>query len=125
MRPALAGAPAVERKERGRRAGQARRHLRSVGIGREVGERAPAEGEERVRGVAVVAVLADGVFSGLARERVLQLGCDDGDAVNAEDDVYAPRVGLAVAELAGDTEAVGGDARGQRGVERVGSGEVC
>ena len=70
--------------------GELRRHEHQVGIDGEVDQRPLLELEDRVVGVAVVLVLPDGVLHVLAGHRVLQLGGDDRDAVQAQGQVEAP-----------------------------------
>ena len=78
----------------------------------------------RLVGVAVGLVLPDGVAPGLAAHRVLQLGGDDRQAVEADDQVDRVLVCEAVVELAGDGEAVRlVEGLGCR-VHAVGRGEV-
>ena len=78
--PGPAVATLVVRQEAGLGPLQVRRHVHQVGIDGEVGQ-APAKREQRFTRVTVGAVLADGVFDGLASERVLEFRRDDGDAV--------------------------------------------
>ena len=77
-----------------------------VFVHREVRD-APAELEELLAGVAVFLVLLDGIAHRLLRQVVLQLQGEDRQAVDEEPYVERP-LGLvaAVAELAGDGEAV-------------------
>ncbi len=72
-------------------------------------DHAAAELEELLARVAVALVLLDGVVDGLLGEAVLQLEGGDGQAVDEEAQVER-ELGLvaAVAQLAGDAEAVGG-----------------
>ena len=75
-------------------------------VDREMRHAAP-ELEERLAGVAVPLVLPDGVVEGLLGEAVLELECEDGEAVDEEPDVQrALGVAAAVAELTGDAELV-------------------
>jgi hypothetical protein len=81
-------------------------HEDQLRVDREVGE-AAAVGEEGLPRVAVPHVLAGRVLDRLARQRVLQLGGEDRDPVEAEDQVEALLGLLAVMELAHDGEKVG------------------
>ena len=101
-----AEAPLVERQEPGLRPGESGRHEHLLGIHREVGEAAPV-GEERLARVTVVPVLPDRVGDILPGEGVLELGREDGDAVQEEREVEALLVFLAEAELAHHREEVG------------------
>ena len=104
--PRPAEAPAVERQEAGLRPREAGSHEHLLGVDGEVGE-AAGVAEERLARVAVLPVLADGVLDVLTVERVLELGREDGDAVQEEREVEALLVLLAEAELADDGEEVG------------------
>ena len=68
----------------------------------------PAVGEQRLARVAVGLVLPDRVLDGLAGERVLELGGEDGDAVQEQHHVEALLAPGAVSDLAGHGEEVGG-----------------
>ena len=82
---------------------------------------AAAELEEQLPRVAVAAVLLDGVLHRLLGQVVLQLKGGDGQAVDEQAQVQgAPRLVAAVAQLAGDAEAVGGKALGGLDVARRG-----
>ena len=73
---------------------------------------AAAELEELLARVAVALVLLDGVLDRLLGQAVLQLEGGDRQAVDEEAEVERElRLVAAVAELAGDAEAVGGVAR--------------
>jgi hypothetical protein len=63
-------------------------------------------GKEWLARVAVVLVLSDRVLDVLTRERVLELGGEDRDAVEEEHQVEALLTLLAVAELAHHREEV-------------------
>ena len=104
--PRAAEASPVERQEAGLRPGEAGGHEHLFGVDGEVGE-AAGVAEERLAGVAVLAVLADGVPDVLAVEGVLELGGEDGNAVEEEGEVEALLVVLAEAELPHDGEEVG------------------
>ena len=105
-RPALP-AP-VERQEVGSVAGEPGRHARALGVDREVHERAPLELEDRLAGIAVTPVLAHRVVDRLPGQRVFELRCDDGNAVQAQGDVERLfRSGREV-ELPRNAEPVGG-----------------
>ena len=116
-------APSVEGQESGLRPREAGGHEHLLGVDREVGE-AAGVAEERLAGVAVLAVLADGVADILAVEGVLELGREDGDAVEEEREVKALLVVLAEAELPHDREEVGGVQAPQLFVEAARGAEV-
>ena len=83
-------------------------HEDEIVIYGEVDEAAPLA-EQRLARVAVLLILLDGVFDVLVGEAVLQLEGGDGQAVDADGEVEgAAALVLAVAQLAGDAEAVGG-----------------
>ena len=102
-----AEAAPVEGQEASLRPGQVGGDVDQLGVDREVRE-APAVGEQRLARVAVGLVLPDRVLDGLAGERVLELGGEDGDAVEEQHHVEALLVPGAVPDLAGDREEVGG-----------------
>ena len=102
-RVARAARALVEGQEARVLALQTRRHVREVGIEREVHERAPAEQEVRRRSLAV---LADRVIDGLARVAVLQLGCRCGNAVDEQHEVDAVTALGIEAHLAHDPKPV-------------------
>ena len=78
---------------------------------------AAAELEEFLTRVAVVLVLLDGVFHRLLGQAVLQLEGSDGQAVDEQAEIERQlRLVAAVAQLAGDAEAVGGVERLSLGV---------
>ena len=98
-RTAVLGAP-VEGEEVRSPALQLGGHIRLVLTDGEMNERAPLEGEQGlglvglgVFGEARLLVLLDGVLDRLL-ELALQLHRDDGDAVQEEHEVDAPRLGL-------------------------------
>ena len=117
-----AGVAAIERQEACLQTVESSRHLDQLGIDGEVHERPPAEGD--VRRVALGSVLVLGVLDGLMRERVLQLGCRDRDAVDEEAQVEGLRCRRIVRELSRDRQAVGEVALGQFRREAVGGLEV-
>ena len=105
--PAVAAA--VEGQEARGAARQLRGHEHVRGVGGEVHERAGLEGEDRVLGGAVLAVLAHRVPHRLAGEGVLQLGRGRGDAVERQHEVEALRgIARAVVHLPRHLEDVGG-----------------
>ena len=104
--PGAAEASLVERQEAGLGPGERSGHEHLLRVHGEVGEAAPV-GEQRLARVAVVAVLPDRILDILAVERVLELGREDGDAVQEEREVEALLVLLAEAELADHREQVG------------------
>src|SRR2546422_1045886 len=103
---------------------RAETHL--VVVHREV-RHASAELEELLPWVTIPPVLLDGIIDRLLGEAVLQLEGGDGQAVDEQAKVERElRLVAAVAELAGDAEAVGGVtllglhvARRRRAVEEV------
>ena len=76
-----------------------------IRVDREVGE-TTAVGEERLARVAVGLVLPDRILDGLAGERILELGGEDGNAVQEQNQVEALFVLDAVPDLPGDREEV-------------------
>ena len=104
--PRAPEAPPVEGQESGGGPCQPGGHEHQFRVHGEVGQAAPV-GEERLPGVAVVPVLLDGVLHVLAVERILELGREDGDAVQEDCEVQAVLALLAVAELAHHREEVG------------------
>ena len=76
----------VERQEPRLRAFQAGGHIAFIGIDGEMNQRAFLECEEEFAVVAV-AVLLNGDANGLAGEGVLEFGCGDGEAVQAEQEI--------------------------------------
>ena len=113
----------VERQEARRRPAQMGGHVDQVRVDREMGQ-AAAEREERLLGIAVEAVLADGILDVLAGERVLQFRGEDGQAVQEEDRFQAFLILLAVAHLAADREEVAGVEFAIRLVQPAGRAEV-
>ena len=113
----------VERQEARRRAAQAGGHVDQVRVGREM-RQAAAEREERLLGVAVEAVLADGILDVLAGQRVLQFRGENGQAVQEEDQVQAVLVLQAVVHLAADRKEVAGVELAIRLVQPAGRPEV-
>ena len=101
-----AEAPLVERQEAGLGAGQCGRREHLLGVHGEVGE-AAAVGEEGLARIAVGSILPDRVLNVLAVEWVLELGREEGDAVQEEHKVEALLTLLAEAELAHHREEVG------------------
>ena len=101
-----AEAPLVEGQEPGSGAGELGGHEHLFRIHREVGE-AASVGEERLTRVPVVLVLVDRVLHVLTVERVLELGREDGNAVQEEGEVDALLGLFAEAELAHNGEEVG------------------
>lgn len=95
-----------------------------VGVDGEMHEGAQLEAEDHLAGVAVRLVLPDGVAPGLAAHRVLELGGDDRQVVEAEHEVDGALAGGAVLHLTGDGEAVRRVERPRLGVHAVGGGEV-
>ena len=91
-----------------------------VGVRGEVGQRAALEREDRLARVAVPLILAACVLDGLAGERVLQLQRRHRNAVQAQGDVERALGTRREMELAGESQAVGGVAGLQLGVQRVG-----
>ena len=77
----------IERKEPGTTEGKPRGHVDFVGIDGEVDERPGRVGEKRVLGVAVGAVLLDGVPVGLPGSWVLELGSCDRNAVDEQHEI--------------------------------------
>ena len=77
----------VEGQEDGVLPGQPGGHEHLVGIDGEMDQGAPLEGEQRVPGVAVGAVLGDGMLDGLAGELVLELDGGDRQSVDEQDQV--------------------------------------
>ena len=71
-----------------------------------MGKTAPV-GQERLPRVTVVPVLPDGILHVLAVERVLELGREDGDAVQKQREIEALLALLAEAKLAGYGKEVG------------------
>ena len=125
--PPSCGAP-VEGEEVRLRAREASGHVRLVLTDGEVNERAPLEGEQGlglvgrgVLGQARLLVLLDGVLDRLL-ELALQLHRDDGDAVQEQHEVDAPRLGpLPFAQTAGLFEVGFGRALGDmRAVDQLG-----
>jgi hypothetical protein len=104
--PGAAELALVEREEARLGALQVGRHIDEIRVRREVRE-AAAVGEERLARVAVGLVLADRVLDVLAGERVLELGGEEGDAVQEEREIAALFVPRAVAELGHHGEQVG------------------
>ncbi len=94
----------VEGQEHGVAAGQPGGRVHLVGVHGEVHERAARE--QRLAGVAVVAVLAHGVGDGLPGRRVLQLGGGHRQPVDEEHQVEGVAVAGGVVELRGDAEDV-------------------
>ena len=86
--------------------GQMGRHIDQIGVDGEVRQAAPV-GEQGLTGVTVGTVLANGVLNGLTGERVLELGGEDGNAIEKERKVQAIVVFLAVVELPDNGEEVG------------------
>ena len=97
--------PPVEGKEAGLAPGEVGGDVNQLRVDGEVGE-APAVGEERLVRIAVGLVLPDRVLDGLAGERVLELGREDGYAIQEQHEIEALLVPGAVADLAGDGEEV-------------------
>src|SRR2546426_11710739 len=95
----------VERQEASLRSLKMRGLIDQVWVHGEVGQ-APAEGEQRLLGITVEAILPDGVLYSLSGQRVLQLGGEDRQAVQEEHQVQAFLVLLAVLELTNDREEV-------------------
>ena len=91
-------------------------HPDFVVIHREV-DHAAAKLEDQLARVAVAPILLDGVLDGLLGQAVLELESGDGQAVDEQGQIER-ELGLvaAVAQLAGDAEAVGGEALGGLGV---------
>ena len=104
--PGAAEAPAVERQEPSLGAEELGRHEHLVRVHREVGEATPVV-EERFARVSVILVLPDRVRDILPGERVLELGGEDGDAVQEERQVKALLGRIAEVELARDREEIG------------------
>ena len=102
-----AEAAPVEGQEARPRPGEVGGDVDQLGVDGEVRE-APAVGEQRLAGVAVGLVLPDRVLDGLAGERVLELGGEDGQAVQEQHRVEALLVPGAVSDLPDDREEVGG-----------------
>ena len=96
---------AVEREEGGLFARKMGGHAGEVGVDGEVGE-APPVREERLLRVAVFPVLPDCVLHGLAGERVLEFGGEDGDAVDEDGEVEGLLRPGGEVELADDREDV-------------------
>ena len=96
----------VERQEPGPEAGELRGHEHLFRVHGEVGE-AASVGEEGLSRVPVVLVLPDRILHVLPVERVLQLGREDGNAVQEEGEVDALLGLLAKAKLAHNGEEVG------------------
>ena len=101
-----AEASLVEGQEPGSEPGELRGHEYLFRVHGEVGEAAPV-GEEGLTRVPVVPVLPDGVLHVLTVERVLELGREDGDAVEEEREVDALLGFFAEAELADNGEEIG------------------
>ena len=95
----------VEGEEAGLAAGEVGRDVDQLRVDGEMGK-TPAVGEERLARVAVGLVLPDRVLDGLARQRVLELGREDGYAVQEEHQVEALLVLGAVPNLSGNREEV-------------------
>ena len=102
-----AEAAPVEGQEARLRSGQVGGDVDQLGVDGEVRE-APAIGEQGLARVTVGVVLPDRVLDGLAGERVLELGREDGDAIQEQHHVETLLVPGAVLDLAGDREEVGG-----------------
>ena len=64
-------------------------------------------GEQWFAGIAGGLVLVDRVFDVLAREGVLQFGCEQGDAIEEQHQIEAVLIAGAVAELAHHGEEIG------------------
>ena len=101
--PAAEVVAPVEGQEAGRLARQPGRHRHPLGVDREVDDRPP---QERVRGVAIAAVLLDRLVDALPGDGVLQLGRGHRDAVDEQAQV--DRLGRAclVRKLAGHGQPV-------------------
>ena len=95
----------VEGEEASLAAGEVGRDVDQLRVYGEMGE-TPAVGEERLARVAVRLVLPDRVLDGLSGQRILELGREDGNAVQEEHEVEAPLVPDAVSDLTGDGEEV-------------------
>ena len=95
----------VEGKEARLAAGEVGGDVDQLRVDREVRE-TPAVGEERLAHVAVGLVLSDRVLDGLAGQRILELGREDGYAVEEEHEIEAPLVPGAVPNLSDDREKV-------------------
>ncbi len=104
--PRAAEAPLVEWQEPGRGSGEPGGHERQLRVHGEMGE-AASVGEERLARVSVVPVLPDRVLDILPVERALELGREDGDAVQKQHEVEALIATLAEAKLTHDGEQVG------------------
>ena len=96
---------AIEGQEASLRTRQVGRHVDQIRVNGEVGQ-APPVAEQRFPRVAVRPVLANGVLDRLARQRVLELRREDGDAVEEDRQVEALVVLLAVVQLPRHEEEV-------------------
>ena len=98
----------VEREEPRLRPRQPGSHIDEFGVHGKVGEATP-RCEQRLPRVAVGPVLADGVLDGLTRQRVLELGGEDRDAVQEKRAMIQALVALlAVVKLPDDRKEVCG-----------------
>ena len=104
--PGAAVAPLVERQEPGPGAPELGRDEHLIRIHREVGEAARVA-EEWFARIPILLILADRVRDVLPRERVLEFGREDGDAVQEEGEVEALFALLAEVELTHNREQVG------------------
>lgn len=122
---AAAGVAAIERQEPGLRTGETLRHLDVNRVDGEMDERPSAERD--IGRIPVSPVLVLCVFDGLMGQRVLQLGCRHGDAVDEETQVDRLRRRGVVQQLARDRQAIGEVTLGQLGrqpMRRLEEGEA-
>ena len=95
----------IEGKEAGLAAREVSRDVDQLRVDGEMGE-TPTVGEERFARIAIGLVLPDRVLDGLPGQRILELGREDGNAVQEEHEIEAILVLAAVPDLTGDCEEV-------------------
>ena len=99
-------------------------HVDLVRVNGEVHQRALAPAEQRRVGVAILLVLADGVFPGLVGHAILHLAGGDGEAVEREQHVHGVVPAGVAPDLARDREPVAVELGHQLGIQTVGRLEV-
>jgi len=105
-------------------AGEPRRHLHALGIGRKVHQRAPFKLEDRLAWIAVASVLLQSVVYRLPSEGVLELHCGHRNAVETQRHVERLFGLRREAELARDAQPVRRVAGFELRVQLVGRLEV-
>src|SRR2546430_9625247 len=84
-----------------------RGHIDKLWINREMGQAAP-KGKERFARIAIRAVLLNSILHVLSRERVLEFGGEDRQAIEEEHEIQALVVFLPGGQLANFAEAIPG-----------------